>query len=485
MESRRLALAVAVVAIALVSATAVFGEDIYVKAGADGAGTKDAPLGLLWKALDKARRGDVIHVTQGTYNSQGGSGAFLMKVPDLTLAGGYNDDFSDRNPFKYMTILERAKDYKGDSTGLPEGIIAGKQGDDHSGLIVDGFVLNSQSRNSYFEDGKINAKDSWNGQLFQANSPNIHIRNCILLNPYGDGIYSTWQGEDNEISNTFIVNTFYNAIATRSAQEGSVIKIKNCTIAFVWFQPSKGGGMCVFVGRLGKTIMEDNIFAFAQTEGGESGFAVSNTFGNDETVMKNNIFFQCQGGYYKYMTEDKQSLVAWKPTDLADINKDCESYVLSEAEGNVESDPKLKPEKDYFEKFSNFVASEPGKLNMDFLNEWRRSVGLPLQAEPGSPRKNWGMAYPLSSVVDCLGNSETGKGVITKGPFAQYQSKAAATAAKEYAEVAFDIFKKDAEGMKSLAAKPVQFKAGIGPDDRTFLLKDVTGDNYACVKLLM
>ena len=32
--------------------------DVYVKAGAEGKGSKDAPYGEIWKALDKANRGD-------------------------------------------------------------------------------------------------------------------------------------------------------------------------------------------------------------------------------------------------------------------------------------------------------------------------------------------------------------------------------------------------------------------------------------------
>jgi len=300
------------------------GADWYVRAGAeDGDGTKAAPYANLWKALDKAARGDVIHVAKGTYNGKGGSGHFLIKVPNLTLAGGYTDDFSARDPFHNLTILERAADYKGDWTGLPEGIIAGDQHSDHSGMIIDGFVLDGRSRNVYAgEGGDIVIGESYKGVAFIANHPNIKIRNCIILNPLGDGIYAAWGGKENEITNTFILNTFYNAVATRSAQPNSVVKIKNCTIAFCWFYPTRGGGMSVFVGRQGQTIMENNIFAFNQTEDGEAGYGVSNTMGNFDTVLMNNIFFQCQGGYYKYMDDDKQSLLVWKPSELKDLNQE-------------------------------------------------------------------------------------------------------------------------------------------------------------------
>jgi TRAP-type C4-dicarboxylate transport system substrate-binding protein len=61
----------AIVALALIVAftSSAMAADIWVKAGAKGKGkSKDKPVGYLWKAVDKAKRGDVIHVAQGTYN---------------------------------------------------------------------------------------------------------------------------------------------------------------------------------------------------------------------------------------------------------------------------------------------------------------------------------------------------------------------------------------------------------------------------------
>ncbi len=458
------------------------GENIYVKAGSNGGnGTKNAPYAELWKALEKALRGDVIHVAQGTYTGKGGSGAFIVKVPNLTMVGGYNRDFSSRQPFKNFTILQRAKDYRGDWTGLPEGIIEGKHHSDHSNLVVDGFVLDSRSRNAYKPNGDINARKSWKGTLFHCYSENIKARNCILLNPYADGIYCTWQGKENEISNCFILNTFYTAISTRSAQKNAVVKIKNNTIGFVWEQPGKGGGTSLFVGSQGQTIAENNVFMFNQA------FAVNNSFGNEDTILKNNIFFQCQGGYYKFMDSDGQNLLLWKPGDMAKLNQDAEFYMLLESGGNSDKDPGLKPDKDYFEKFSNYVASEPGKLNMDTLNQWRRSVGLPLQAEPGSPRKNWGMAYPLSSMIPNLVSPTPGFGVNIQGPFPSYSSKTTAEGSLPLAnakETNFEEFKKGAAGVKNLSGLAVTFKAGMGDKKYSYLLENAPRSDYDCVMLL-
>jgi len=171
--------------------------------------------------------------------------------------------------------------------------------------------------------------------------------------------------------------------------------------------------------------------------------------------------------------------------------------MLAESGGNAEADPKLTPDKDYFEKFSNFVASTPGKLKMDFMNEWRRSVGLPLQAEPGSPRSNWGMEYPLDKVIPNLVSGLPNRGPQVDGPFRDYRraaggaaggtddaAPAAGAAAGTYADIAFDSFKKGAAGIRDLHATPVQFQAGIGSKAMSWLLPAAPREDYTCVMLL-
>ncbi len=433
--------------------------------------------------MKKATRGDVIHVAEGHYNGKGGSGCFLIAVPDLKLVGGYNATFTERNPFKHLTVLERAKDYRGGFTGLREGIIEGDERNDHSGLVVDGFILNSTTRNVYAPDNsKIIPKKSWKGALFKAYSKNITIKNCILINPYGNGIYVKWQGDKNEISNNFIINTFYAAISTRSAQPNSKILIKNNNLVFGWFQPGKGGSFGIFIGKNGQAIIENNIFAFFQTEGGEAGYAVANNFGNDFTILKNNIFYQCQGGFYSYMDEDGQNLVVWKKDDMNDLNGDAESYMLDDAGGNKIVNPKFKPDKWFFEKFSNFVASEPGKLDMNEMNQIRSILGLPLEAAKGSARKNWGMPYPLEKVASTLASTIGGVNVNKK--FKEYKSEASAQVSLNYKKVDFEVFNKSQKG-KTFKGEAVEFKARIGEENSyNFFLKQAPKSDYICVKFL-
>lgn len=434
--------------------------DIYVRDGAEGGdGSKNAPYGALWKALDKAVRGDVVHVAKGTHTGKGGCGHFTIKVPDLTLVGGYNEDFSERNPFLNLTVLERAKDYAGDWTGLPEGIIAGKEGSDHSGLIVDGFVLNGESRNAYDESGIKFAK-SYPGRAFQTNSPNVKIRNCVILNSFGPGVEGSWAGKENEISNTFIVNTFREAVSTRALQPKGAVAIKNCTIAFCWFSPGQGGGVAVFAGRQGTTSLTDSILAYIHTEDGSAGFGVANTFGNDSTVMTGNVFFKNASGYYKYLDEDKKNLLVSKPAELADLNSDPGMYMLARAGGNSDADPKLNPDAAYLDKFTKAAAPE----------------------EEGKRRNYYGMAYPLGAVAG-LASKLPGKGVQLAGPFQSYGGGGALAAAKDYKETSLESFKKGTPENRQLAGKPVAVRAGMGPKDFSYLLAAAPREKYDCYKL--
>ncbi len=67
----------------------VFTEDVYVRAGSSGKRSMEAPYGELWKAVERAQGGDVIHVAAGTYYDKGDAGHFKISIPNLTLVGGF------------------------------------------------------------------------------------------------------------------------------------------------------------------------------------------------------------------------------------------------------------------------------------------------------------------------------------------------------------------------------------------------------------
>lgn len=187
---------------------------------------------------------------------------------------------------------------------------------------------------------------------------------------------------------------------------------------------------------------------------------------------------------YKYMDEDGKNLLVWKEDELEELNDDPEFYMLWEAEDNSAAMPELKPDKDYFHKFTNFIAAEPGKLVMNELNEWRRSLGLPLQAEDGKGPSNYGHAYPLDAVIPDLTASGSDAGVNSDVSFITYKSEVAEEEEYAFEEHEFDAFKREMSGVKEFNRKPVRFMAGLGPDKQRWFDHIAGKTDYRCVMLL-
>ena len=75
-------------------------------------GTKEDPLKNLWKALEKAETGDVIHVAGASEAYPGKAtlkGTFRMEKP-VSIIGGYSPDFATRDPLKFRTLLQAKND---------------------------------------------------------------------------------------------------------------------------------------------------------------------------------------------------------------------------------------------------------------------------------------------------------------------------------------------------------------------------------------
>ena len=73
------------------------------KGSARGAGTIEAPMKDIQKAIDSAADGDVIRIAQGNYLGTMDRGWIQIKGKYVSLEGGWNDDFTERNPVRYIT----------------------------------------------------------------------------------------------------------------------------------------------------------------------------------------------------------------------------------------------------------------------------------------------------------------------------------------------------------------------------------------------
>ena len=87
-------------------------KDVYVSLSSGknkNAGTKEAPFKNIWKAVEKAQPGDVIHVAEGNYPGKMKCGWVQLDKP-VSLVGGYSSDFSVRDPLKHKTMFQPKND---------------------------------------------------------------------------------------------------------------------------------------------------------------------------------------------------------------------------------------------------------------------------------------------------------------------------------------------------------------------------------------
>lgn len=460
----------------------VFAKDWYVKQGAKGGkGTLEKPYKGIYKALKKAVKGDVIHVAQGKYSGKLKSGFIIIRTRNLTLLGGYNDDFSERSPFKYPSIIFRDKTSK--ANGSDYGLV--KTEEDYKGLIIDGFILDATNRNRYTASGDIIVSKSLKKPVISLSQDDTHLRNCVVLNTAHVGV--DIRGNGSSIENCLIINTIQSGIrafgSSGSEATDTQILLKNNTILFNW-KKGVNGGYGIDIGTGCQVTMENNLI------GMNEAYAVSNFLNVQSDVlhsMINNAMFQNKGGNYAFFSaENKSTLVIDDPEDFEDSDLDT-------AEDNILSDPFFKFQPQWFEKFSNQTAAEkPGKINMDDMNQMRSMLGLPLMGPATKGRAGYAMQYPLDNILSgALWTTENeeleGIGLNADGPFEIVHSKNTNKVKMDYAKVKFsDVFDsgdKFLENAVSFKAWYIQETYAFQDSNKNLYIKGITPDTHIAIQL--
>lgn len=454
----------------------VMAKDIYVRAGSNGDGSKANPYATVDDALRRAFSGDVIHVAKGDYFGPGGNGLFVIEKPDLTLVGGYNADFSQRNPFLNVTRLMRGasndpKECTASSARCRElverqkipitksgynskGIVVGEK--DHTNFVIDGFVIDGFTRHFYKNNEDLGLSKGPIGtacMIFY--SPGVKVRNSVVFNCAGPGINIQGQGTKlprgdkresgddwNEVSNTIVFNTLGKSIdmkvggMSKSKPDKGAALLKNNTLVFNWDYTGESENL--IVGRQTRITAKNNIFGF-------TGLGVRNSFGNGKLRLIGNVFFSLNNGYYKYMERSNAEIIMDEPNLLEGMN--CkEKYACSkQSKGNLIADPQFKNMDGFFlDKFFNQIASQGGgKVTMDVMNQWRQMFGLNLQGSKGSGRKNYAPIWDPGENWENIKLFATNEAIKDKGAqlngiggqFQTYQSSSAKAVAKDYQAV--------------------------------------------------
>ena len=420
-------------AVALAASASLPAADLYVSlaTGANkNAGTKEAPFKNLWKALEKAEAGDVIHVAEGNYPGKMKCGWFMMAKP-VSVIGGYAPDFSARDPLAHRTLIQPANEHN-DKKGAGRGLLhlefekSPAKAPKGFKIVLDGLVFDDGFASSYHATkGKPEGFDT--GMWLQGPAKNpadkcvsadryciysatasrgegdIEIKNCAFINGSNMGVNLNWYSGEVEIENCVFVNNRLIGANVNCTNPKMAVKFefKNNTVLFTWTTKNDLQGMGYGVRTNTKVGSEiaDNVIGLNVMSG------LDNTMGNpkDKKIkIDGNVFFLNR-------ESDVQMTISPSIAKVrVDGFEDLEGTDgIESIEGNVDlKDPKAfegRIDAKYLNAFLSMKYSETTKLDEGKCNALRSVLGLPLQGTIKTQCDMYANRYPWETALKLFG----------------------------------------------------------------------------------
>ncbi|MBQ3098631.1 MAG: right-handed parallel beta-helix repeat-containing protein [Kiritimatiellae bacterium] len=411
-------------------------KDVYVSLSSGknkNAGSKEAPFKNIWKAVEKAQPGDVIHVAEGNYPGKMKCGWVQLDKP-VSLVGGYSSDFSVRDPLKHKTMFQPKNDQndkKGSAMALMRIDFKNQKG---FKMLIDGLIFDDGFASSYHETkGKPEGFDtgmwlegpamnklrdkfpsanrySLFATLGYGTAGELEIRNCTFVNGSNFGVNINWfEGEVKMKNNVFCNNRMIGAnVQSSNGQPGKVKwEFENNTVLFTWSRLNDLAdmGFGVRVNANVEAEIENNIIGLNVLTG------FDNTKGNGKTKkiqLDGNVFFLNR-------ESDVQMTVSPSVAKVrVDGFEDLEGTDgIESIEDNVDlADPKVfagRINAKYLNSFLSIKYSESTKLDEGKCNGLRSVLGLPLQGTIKTTCDMYANRYPMEDALKLFGAME-GKG---------------------------------------------------------------------------
>lgn len=439
------------------------GRDWFVRAGASGGdGSKDKPFKDPWQALEKVEAGDTVHVAEGEYFGKLKVGKWKIDTTFISLVGGYDAAFTERNPWKHPTRLGTAVDFKGDRDGYTiEG--AG----DHTGAVVDGFVFDKKANNLYAPDGDLMYSQSPDKKehIWFAR-PGCAIRNSVFLN--GDeGALRVAGGQT--IENNIFINHAYRTVRVERGF-GGITVIRSNTLLFSWdpIHFGKGRGANGYLLGLeggSQSVVDNNLFEFADND------AIRMAAEAKDVELTNNTFS-------KNLWSNVQRVTDWTAVDdrewanLSDLK-------FKKLSGNALAVSAVPLDKAWFDVYLGRVAPVPGKVQMNDWNQLRELLGQPVMATGSVAGSGFAPAYDWKQALLLFPkNAKVKSGARASNFPVQFAGVARAAApAASYAEVPWETAK-NRDAWAALEGKRVSLKVVLRGSDTTYQLDDVKKDDF-------
>jgi len=287
--------------------------------------------------LETAKPGDAIHVTEGEYFGRFKSGTWKIRTPYVSLLGGYAPDFKERDPWKHPSRLGYSP---GSSVDSSDSYIVGE--DDHTGFIFDGFVLDGRDVNRMDASGNLASRFP-ERQLITLDSPDVIVRNCILVNAGGPALKAS--GDNTRVENNIILNSNYYSLDIRGASEHPYV-IRNNTILFTWYADRGSGsgspGSAIFAHAGTLFELDGNIIGYAD------GQAVLSGTDRKRLGIVNNVFTHND---FANFTDLDKIVVDDKTIDR------MPELGFGAAEGNVVLDPQMSFDAKWWADYSRDRAA--------------------------------------------------------------------------------------------------------------------------------
>ncbi|MBN1409546.1 MAG: DUF1565 domain-containing protein [Spirochaetales bacterium] len=406
-------------------------KDLYVRPGSSGDGSLAKPFNEIQKAIDNAFIGDVIHVAKGVYTGKLKVGYLIIDKRGLTLVGGYKDGkFSERNPFKYPTII--SEDPKSKNSSFDGAYIRVKKSGsivDHRSTTVDGFWFDRKGQNAYDKKGNLSVPLSSNMEpVIVFEHMDCHILNCVFANTANYAVRLT--GDGSSVENSLFVNVNYAGIDVFGKGdlmgEGYPhprITIKQNTFVSVWNCCSLERGAGSFIMHSGRAdiTITGNIFHLSAGNEASMGYTFKDerNFNAEKWIhFMNNSVSQMRGGVATiYMTDLTASI-------NIDAVSDLEETHLEAADNDNEA-PIYKFDKAWFKRYVSVIPDDDpsnGMVDMDLYAKLKKNAGLPSKSGIKLHDKNHGTWYPFENILKGTffnpGNdSLKGRGVLVDGDF--------------------------------------------------------------------
>ncbi|MBI3854557.1 MAG: right-handed parallel beta-helix repeat-containing protein [Planctomycetes bacterium] len=446
------------------------GRDWFIVMGAAGGdGTKEKPFKDPWQALEKCESGDSIHVAEGEYYGKLKIGIWKIDTTYISLIGGYNKEFTERNPWTHPTLLFCPPEYKGTMRGGYQ--IDGEA--DHTGTVIDGFVFDKRTNNKYQANGDIDRDRSDAREHISLAYPGVVIRNNVFLNGNG-GALRICNGAT--IENNIFINHMTKTINQTNGFTPTPSIIRNNTLMFSWelkFGVGQGrNGHLIYFWSDCRSIVDNNIIEFADNDG------VVLSLDPAEIVFTNNVFSHNLWSHVRRSATPNLVVDGSNFKQLGDLG-------FKKAEGNL-----ILPEgsgcpvdEKFFNAYLSRTAYVPGKVTMDEWNQLREMLGQPVLATGGKAPEGFMPLYPWKSAINLFPKNPKCKAGARQVPLpVKFEGIERKEEIFEYAESSWDAAK-TRESWEKLDKKRVSLKVTVRPPDNQYQLDDITKETYQAFKV--